>query len=285
MGAGKGGGGGQDPDELCKRFGGIKVPIKQVVAGKEVERYFLIAKPASGSEAAPVLFAFHGFGGQPEMFLGMFNNYTTKGEFVGIYPCGMNRCWKVGAEQSDADDVAFVDLVINELRTPGKYPDINMAKLFAYGNSNGGGMVQKLARETTHFHSVCSSVTTLPVGEHPSPKLPPLSILQIMAMKDGLIPYAGGSSSVGTTFEPAEEGAKIWAQHIGCKADDVNRLVTKKGNVRLEWKNASTGKRVTHIGLAEEGHEWKHVTLEDPELGINKDIYQHVWNFMFRDSW
>lgn len=281
-GAGKGGGKDEDDtDAMCAKFGGVKVTLNQDIGGDNVERYFLLAVPPADADKAPVLFGFHGFGGRPEMYLGMFSSYVKDGEFVGVYPCGHARSWNVGEEPSNADDVGFVDLIIKELRTPGKYPQLNMDKLFAYGNSNGGGMVQKLGYETAHFHAVCSSVTTLPVGKRPDPKLPPLSVMQVMAMKDELIPYAGGHSCVGTTFEPAEEGAKIWAEHCGCKADDVLRTVTAKGNVRLEWTNSCTGKRVLHIGLAEEGHDWKHATFTDAELGIDRDIYSKIWRFLF----
>ena len=63
------------------------------------------------------------------------NSYTNSGEFVGIYPQGFLQSWNLGQEASNADDVAFVNLIIEELQN---YNNLDFDKMYAFYKSSIG---------------------------------------------------------------------------------------------------------------------------------------------------
>ena len=48
------------------------------------------------------------------------------GEFVGIYPQGIQRSWNLGSEASRADDVQFINLIIEELKIEYRSGDVQI---------------------------------------------------------------------------------------------------------------------------------------------------------------
>ncbi len=86
------------------------------------------------------------------------NKFTNAGNFIGIYPQGFLKSWNLGTEPSKADDVAFVNLIVAELK---KYNNLNFDKMYAIGTSNGSGMVNTLAIKTNHFKAIAPIVSQL----------------------------------------------------------------------------------------------------------------------------
>ena len=64
----------------------------------------------------PVVFAFHGRGGTNISWVNKLKSFTDNGEFIGIYPQGYLKSWNLGTEPSKADDVTFVNSIIEELK-------------------------------------------------------------------------------------------------------------------------------------------------------------------------
>ena len=77
--------------------------VTQEVEGELINRRFLIQAPSVVNESAsyPLLFV---LGGMPDEFVGQFRDMTDAGEFVGVYPEGLERSWNLGREASNAND-------------------------------------------------------------------------------------------------------------------------------------------------------------------------------------
>ena len=107
--------------------------IEQNVSGVLERRPVIIQTESNinSSKLYPVVFGLHGNGGTNTGFLKRLKRFTDDGEFVGIYPQGIQRSWNLGSEASKADDVQFINLIIEELK---KYQNLNMNKVYVIGN-------------------------------------------------------------------------------------------------------------------------------------------------------
>ena len=95
------------------------INIPQTIDGVIQNRPVIIQTPNEIDSTIdyPIVFAFHGRGGSHTNWVNTLTNFTTSGDFIGIYPQGFLDCWNLGPEPSTADDVEFVNLIIQELQS------------------------------------------------------------------------------------------------------------------------------------------------------------------------
>ena len=143
--------------------------LNQVVAGETVERRFLVHTPDDfdDSISTPLLFAFHGNGGEPESFIYDTAEAVEEGYFIGVYPAGLEYSWNLGPELSEADDSAFTDAILEMLSGTG---GVDANKPVALGFSNGAGMVHELAMESPHFVGIAAA--TAPTSASTGSRIP-----------------------------------------------------------------------------------------------------------------
>jgi polyhydroxybutyrate depolymerase len=246
-----------------------ELSIDQEVEDQIIARSFLLhASPTVNLEANyQVLFAFHGNGGQPQGFVGMLQGLVDSGNVVGVYPKGLSASWNLGQEQSTADDVAFVDLIVNELSS---YRQLDVESMVAMGSSNGAGMVHRLGIRTGHFRAIAALSTALTQTEQPKTLSRPVSVLQVHGVNDPVCPYEGGSSPTGHTFHAAEESAALWAQANNCS--EGAETTSASGNIVIEFGNCAEGAQVLHYGIEGAGHGLP----PDTEGGL----IDLIWNFL-----
>ncbi|MDG2207057.1 MAG: hypothetical protein P8K78_04065 [Pirellulales bacterium] len=246
--------------------------IPQEVEGKLIEREVLIHAPRSidASASYPIVFALHGNGGQNRGFLRQLRPFVDRGDFVGIYPQGHRRSWNLGEEASTADDVAFINAIMEKLA---EIRQLDTETAFAIGFSNGAGMAHRLAIETDHFLAIAAIVSHMTVEILPEEETATVSVLQISGDRDQIIPYQGGDSPTGHLFLPAEVSSRIWARHNGMKGrPEVSD--TPDGNEKIVYGDGPGDPVVIHYRMRDFGHGG----FERKEGGINR----LAWNF-FRD--
>ena len=76
--------------------------IEQVLDNNvTISREFIIHTPniIDKSKNYPIVFAFHGRGGNNKSWVNKLRNYTDSGEFVGVYPKGYLSSWNLGMRQ------------------------------------------------------------------------------------------------------------------------------------------------------------------------------------------
>lgn len=226
--------------------------IPQVVEGETVERHYTVHTPLSWdvSTPLPLLFAFHGGGGEGHFFVEDLDETIQAGTFIGVYPEGIENSWNLGREESTADDVAFVLSILDALES---MDGLDTTDPVAMGFSNGAGFVHKLAVEADRFVGIGAMASQLLVGKEPQAGDAHVSVLQLHGTDDDVIPYDGGTAEMDHDFLPAEESAAVWAAHNGC---DGTATETPSGrHVRMEWAQCSTGTQVVHYRLEGVGHD------------------------------
>ena len=161
----------------------------------------------------PIVFFFHGNGGEAESWLNQNQDLVDDHQFIGVYPQGYKRSWNLGKESSNADDVEFSKMIMAKLS---EYENIDIERVFAIGTSNGSALVNELGIKVDFLRGIGPIASQLLVNQSPSKSIVPLSIYQVCGSDDQVIPYDGGVSGVGHEFRSSQESASMWAEAIGC---------------------------------------------------------------------
>ena len=240
------------PEQRSVRPGVQEIVIEQEVAGERASRPVIIQAPMQldPNRRYPIVFAFHGNGGRPQGFLGQLRRFVDAGRFIAILPTGMEQSWNLGREASQADDIAFVDMIMQRLRS---YSNFNFERVFAYGFSNGSGLVNQLAAHTDHFNAYAMGASALVQSLLPPEQIHLASFLSLHGTEDDACPYDGGRGVLGYDFLPVEDSAALWASKIGCSRFPISSR-TDDGNRKLDWSPCRDGHRVIHYGFQGAGH-------------------------------
>ena len=247
--------------------------IAQTIDGQSVNRPYLVRYPREVSQNKyPVVFFFHGAGGNGEAFLDSspsISELIDDEKFIGIFPDGYQNRWNVNLE-TNADDVEFIQLIANELANIDLF---NLEKMYAIGISNGAGIANKLAKETAFFQAIAPIISqqTQQVGEMiPSRSV---SVFQVSGTEDELVPVDGGNGVAGNIFMSAQDSAENWALNAGCNVTPtMNMLVWGEYAVRqYEFDSCSDSRRVRYFIVEGAGHT--------AYFGQDIDLYALIWQF------
>jgi polyhydroxybutyrate depolymerase len=268
------------PDILNLIGGTNEVTINQTIDGNSVPRLVYVKTPQNlnSSLSYPIVFFFHGAGGSGQNFLDNNNiiELINSDEFIGVFPNGHTNngsnggFWNLGSEPTNADDIEFVDLIIDQLVTS---PLIDTSKAYAIGFSNGSGMVNLLGKSTSHFNAIAPlfSQQILSTGDLTPTKA--MSVFQVNGEVDGVIPLNGGVSSVGT-FMSAQHSALNWANHFNC-----NSTATQED---LNWGNTVLNSFT--FSNCDDSHEIKYLIALNTGHGFTDEqtesiAYNQIWEF------
>ena len=179
-----------------------------------------------------------------------------------------NISWNLGSEPSSADDVEFVNLIVEELKT---YKNLNFNKLYAIGTSNGSGIVNKLGIYTSHFKAIAPVVSQLMESMPILENTKAISVFQINGAADSVIPINGGPGPGNHIFIDALKSAELWATKFECSLSPELRTI---GNDSLYiFKNCNDGKEIRYIRIENGEHN---IQRSYPNLYIN------IWEFFKR---
>ena len=252
---------------------GYSLSNKTILIEQSLDNNNLITRPVimqtpnviDTSKSYPIVFAFHGRGGNNNSWVNHLINYTNSGEFIGIYPQGYLESWNLGPEPSNANDVEFINLIVDELQN---YDNLNFDKMYAIGTSNGSGMVNKLAIETNHFKAIA------PIASQLIESLPllnstnPVSVIQVNGAADTTIPIDGGPR-LGHIFLDAYESAELWATKFNC-SQNPNIIMLGQDTLYI-------------FDSCENEKEIRYLRIEDGEHNLPLHIlFQDVWAFFQR---
>lgn len=252
---------------------GYSLSNKTILIEQSLDNNNLITRPVimqtpnviDTSKSYPIVFAFHGRGGNNNSWVNHLINYTNSGEFIGIYPQGYLESWNLGPEPSNANDVEFINLIVDELQN---YDNLNFNKMYAIGTSNGSGMVNKLAIETNHFKAIA------PIASQLIESLPllnstnPVSVIQVNGAADTTIPIDGGPR-LGHIFLDAYESAELWATKFNC-SQNPNIIMLGQDTLYI-------------FDSCENEKEIRYLRIEDGEHNLPLHIlFQDVWAFFQR---
>lgn len=251
----------------------------QTLVHDGMNREYIIYVPNSydGTSAVPLLFNFHGFGGSASEFI---NDADMRAEaeansFILVYPQGSclngashwNPCPIDGDNKSSADDLGFVEALVNEVSS--QYT-IDLERIYAAGYSNGGMMAYGLANYKSNLIAAVASVSgsmldCLGNTSHPIP------VVHLHGTSDGVIPYDGSNdwNSVQSTLD-------YWTSFNNTISTPTINVDTT-GGMTIEhyvYGQGDNSVSVEHYKYIGGDHVW----FNEPYQGLNASNL--VWSFM-----
>ena len=186
-----------------------------VVTHDSLAREFLVQLPVNydSTRKYPLVLGFHGAGRSCHDWPDWLKDVAAGNEFIGIYPQGVRNGWENEYGGRRVDDFSFTSELIAWADTA---LAVDTYRRYAVGFSLGALFVSRLAcriRGLTGIAAVSGSFYQNPTFE---PVAPPRKIFIAQGTYDGVIPYEGGMSDQGYSYESAENSASMWSRALGC---------------------------------------------------------------------
>lgn len=272
--------------------------------GDNVRQYKVHVPPSYTPDVpAPVVFCIHGLGQDALLFCVAgteLNKKSDEAGFVLVMPNGYQNSWNAGtccggASDEQLDDIALFRAIFAEVAM---HVNIDLARVYATGFSNGGYMSYRLACEASDIFTAvapaAAAIGTNDIGGgtngasnfvacKPSQ---PVSILDIHGTEDPLIPYSlqaptlslaamnnGCANTAKPASQPSSAGDTSCVTYDGCPGgiELTACSIDKGGHCWFGSPDCGTG--AGDIGLA--------------FVGANSDTMKNteaVWDFLKRHS-
>lgn len=269
---------------------------------KDSMRTYKLYAPAAytGEEPWPLVISLHGYGLSANWMFNItgMNAVADTGRFLVVYPQGLQvrraaansplppfaSGWNVGQESSN-DDLGFINRLIDEIS---RSHNIDPARVYACGLSNGARMVNKLACELSDRIAATASVS----GGLPDSLLcepgRPFPIMYINGTKDPLVPLDG----IPGVIKPLAEAIDFWTTNNNCEASPVETtlpdiVLADSSTITVKsYGNCEAGADVVLYQVENGGHPWPGVLVNPPPFlgNKNQDVSASVeiWNFFRR---
>jgi polyhydroxybutyrate depolymerase len=243
----------------------------------------------------PLVIALHGrygTGKQMEKF-SAFDRVAAREEFVVAYPDGVGRAWNDGRAngKSDADDVAFIGALIDEMAD---LHGIDRSRVYVTGASNGGIMSYRIGCELSDRVAAIAPVIGNLAADLPCSPSHPISVLAINGTSDPFVPYNGGqvagdrgevlSAALSTQTFATVDGcgpANLTYEEPDVNTDDGSRTFV------TTYDCSTSTQEVGLITLGGAGHTWPGGSQYLPKRtigGVSRDFdgAERIWDFFSR---
>jgi polyhydroxybutyrate depolymerase len=223
------------------------------------ERSYLLYVPESYDPAkpTPLVISIHGFVQWPanQMQTTLWNDLADQYGFIVVYPSGTGfpKRWRAGGSDSNPD-VTFISDLIDQLES--EY-NIDPARIYANGLSNGGGMTVLLSCDLSERIAAIGSVAgaySLPWSAcHPKRPVP---AIVFHGTADPIVPYLGGISGDSRFNLPAIVGwVEELARRNGCQGTPTE--IPSSGEVSgVLYDGCTDHADVAFYTITGGGHSW-----------------------------
>lgn len=272
-----------------------------------IRRSFVMHFPAQRdtSRPLPLVLALHGGGstGRDAARLSRFNTQADRGNFLVVYPDGIDGHWNDGRDISDyrahrdnIDDVGFLTALIDHLIE--KYA-VDRERVYVTGASNGAFMTNRFACERADRIAAIAPVigsmaANIAVNCSPARAVP---VLLINGTDDQLVPWDGESVRFGRRrlgkMLSVPELTRFWVRQNACAdapqiaylsdidPDDGTRVV------RQHSTHCRDGADVVLYEVQGGGHTWPRGVQYLPRWFIGRvsqdlDANAVIWEFFTR---
>jgi polyhydroxybutyrate depolymerase len=234
-----------------------------VSSGEKREYLLYVPKAYDRSRPTPLVISMHAAMNWPayQMKISQWNKAADENGFIVVYPAGTGtgpKTWFMeGAKTpSRMPDVRFISELIDTLEA--RY-NIDPARIYANGMSNGGGMAFALSCTLSHRIAAIGAVSA-------AQSLPstwcadstPVPMIAFHGAADPFVPYKGappGWLNPQAPFPNIPTWAASWAQRNRCGPKPVDSAVTAHVT-RREYRNCAENASVVLYTIKGGGHQW-----------------------------
>jgi polyhydroxybutyrate depolymerase len=228
-------------------------------------RDYLLYVPQSydAAEPTPLVISLHGAAASPaqQMNLSRWNRLADNDGFIVAYPAGTGfpRSWQTFDPDEQLErEVGFISGLIDTLQSA---YNIDPARIYANGMSNGGGMAFVLScmlPERIAAVGVVAPAQTLPPGWCANRR--PVPVIAFHGDADPIVLYAGGTmggpfSPVRPVFPAVRDWVARWGRRNRCAPSSVASAVTSDVT-RLEYPGCANDAAVVLFTIHGGGHTW-----------------------------
>jgi polyhydroxybutyrate depolymerase len=276
-----------------KRFFNVHLPYK-----------IYLPSSYNSSESYPLVFVFHGGGGNANNIEDT-TNFTRKGikeKFIVVYPYGTGRLrfklltWNCGfccgyALENNIDDIGYIRSLYDYIES--EYL-VNSSMVYATGISNGGIMAYRVGAELSDIFAAIAPVAAQIGGQAteddelwqiPEPDYP-VSVIAFNGMKDTRVPYDGGKPIEGNahvySWMSTNDSISFWVDQNKCNTTP-ERNVSESGNIIIDTYNEGLDNtEVVLVTIVDGGHSWpggKKGWAGGPEPTLEINATDIIWDF------
>lgn len=232
------------------------------ITSSGLEREYLLYVPRSYNRTrpTPLVISMHGGAMWPvqQKDLSQWNSVADTHGFIVAYPSGLSRrgprAWRAGGGPGQNRDVRFISELIDTLSA--RY-NIDRARIYANGLSNGGGMAFVLSctlSDRIAAVGVVAPAIFLPWSACTDHRAVPM--IAFHGTADPATPYNGGTSWVASErFPSIPRWTANWARRNRCAPTPVDSAVTADVT-RRAYTNCADDAAVVLYTVRGGGHTW-----------------------------
>lgn len=222
-----------------------------------VARTFVMVAPkdAVPSKAYPLVFVFHGDGGNGAGMQGWIALEKESGaDAIVVYPDGKNATWDLYTPEPANADNAFVDAIVAAVKA--RFT-IDSARVFGSGYSSGAFFVNQIAcRRSGFFRAIAPNAGGAPQepNDPAASKWPGTSYTKCANQTGGvaaIVMHGNDDYVVGTGSGTYD--ARYWAHVNGCDDSESTRIPTTPSPC-VQHAGCPNDKRVVYCEIAGIGH-------------------------------
>ncbi len=229
-------------------------------AGQTREYVLHVPKTYDRTKPAPLVISMHGADNWPsfQMALSQWNPLADEQGFIVVYPAGQGggpKVWHMNGLETKrrlAPDIVFISELIDALE---RSYNIDPARIYANGLSNGGGMTFALsctlADKIAAFGPLASAVTEqIDWCSSPAP------VVAFHGTADPFTPYEGAKVWLAPMpFPNIPEWIAGWARRNRCAPDPIDSAVNADVT-RREYGGCANGADTLLYTVKGGGHQW-----------------------------
>lgn len=232
------------------------------IVSSGLPREYLLYVPASydRTRPTPLVITMHGGAMWPaaQLALDRWNRVADAHGFIVAYPSGLGgqgpRAWRAGGGPGQVRDVRFIAELIDTL---GAGYNIDPARIYANGLSNGGGMAFVLSctlSDRIAAVGVVAPAIFLPWSSCGDRR--PVPMIAFHGTADRATPYHGGTSWVApNTFPDIPRWVAHWARTNRCTAHPADAVVAADVT-RRSYTPCADSAAVVLYTIEGGGHTW-----------------------------